>query len=97
MFELTQLDYPTSSQLHVSSLVDGLLVMLEMLLPVIAAGALALASAAAGSISQYILWKANRLPLRTLGALGLMLLLLSFGFQAVPAVMDLLSIYGTPK
>src|SRR5205814_3617907 len=75
MFELTQLNYPTFAQLHVSGLLDGLLVMLEMLIPVIAAGALALASAAAGSISQYILWRADTLPLRRLGVIGLVLIL----------------------
>jgi hypothetical protein len=97
MFELTQLDYPTFAQLHVSGLLDGLLVMLEMLIPVIAAGALALASAAAGSISQYILWKANTLPLRRLGVIGLVLILLATSLQAVPAVIDLISISGMPK
>jgi len=32
-----------------------------------------------------------------LGAIGLVLILLGFGLQAVPYVMDLISISGTPK
>ncbi len=69
----------------------------SMFILVIFVGAFALASAAAGSISQYMLWKANAMPLRLLGAIGLVLILLGFGLQAVPAVMDLISIFGTPK
>jgi hypothetical protein len=60
-------------------------------------GGFALASAAAGSISRYMLWKANRLPLRTLGAIGLMLLLLSFSLQAVAPVIDFINILRTSK
>jgi hypothetical protein len=97
IFELTQLDYPTFAHLHVSGLVEGLLDMLQMLILVIVIGALALASATAGSISQYILWKANTLPLRRLGVIGLVLILLATSLQAIPAVIDLISNSGTPK
>jgi hypothetical protein len=78
-------------------LLEGLLDMAQILMPVLIAGAFALANAAAGSISQYILWKANLLPLRRLGAFGLVLLLLGTSLQAVPALLDLVSIFGTPK
>ncbi len=97
MFNLTQQDYPTSAQIHVSGLLDGLLVMLDILFIVMGAGALALTSAVAGSISQYILWRANMLSLRRLGVIGLVLILLATSLQAVPAVIDLISIFGTPK
>jgi hypothetical protein len=97
MFNLTQQNYPTFAQLHVSGLLDGLGVMLDILVIVLGAGALALTNAAAGSISQYILWRANMLSLRRLGVIGLVLILLATSLQAVPAVIDLISILGTPK
>ncbi len=93
IFELTQLDYPTFALLHVSRLLEGLQDMVIILV----VGALELASAAAGSISQYILWKANTLPLRRLGVIGLVLILLATSLQAVPAVIDPISNSGTPK
>jgi hypothetical protein len=73
-----------------------LLESLLVLVVVVTAGAFALANAAAGSISQYILWKANLLPLRRLGAIGLVLLLLGTSLQGVPAVLDLINFFGTP-
>jgi hypothetical protein len=97
IFELSQQEYPTFAQLHVSRPLDGLLYMLVMFLIVTVVAALALASAAAGSISQYILWRANMLSLRRLGVIGLVLILLATSLQAVPAVIDLISIFGTPK
>ena len=97
IFELTQLDYPTFALLHVSRLLEGLQDMVSILILVIVVGALELASAAAGSISQYILWKANTLPLRRLGVIGLVLILLATSLQAVPAVIDPISNSGTPK
>jgi hypothetical protein len=60
-------------------------------------GGFALANAAAGSISRYMLWKANGLPLRALGAIGLMLILLSISLQAVAPVIDLINIVGRSK
>jgi hypothetical protein len=78
-------------------LLEGLLDMAQILIFVVISGAFALANAAAGSISHYILWRANLLPLRLLGAIGLVLLLLGTSLQAVPAVLDLISLGGTPK
>ena len=75
--------------------VAGLLDMLTLWIILLVVGALALATAAAGSIAQYILWRANRLPHRTLGVFGLVLILLATSLQGVPAVIDLMG--GTPK
>jgi hypothetical protein len=97
IFELTQAEYPTFAHLHVSGLLEGLQDMMSTLILVIVVGVLALASATAGSISQYILWKANTLPLRRLGVIGLVLILLATSLQAIPAVIDLISNSGTPK
>ena len=97
VFWLTQQNFSLSAQQPVIGLSVGLQAMGSMFILVILVGAFALASAAAGSISQYMLWKANTLPLRLLGAIGLVLILLGFGLQAVPSVMDLISISGTPK
>ena len=54
-------------------------------------GFFALANAAAGSIAQYRLWRANKLPHRTLGAIGLVLIVVAFGLQSVPPVIDILN------
>jgi len=97
IFWLTQQNFSQLAQQQVIGLIVGLQAMGSMFILVILVGAFALASAAAGSISQYMLWKANTLPLRLLGAIGLVLILLGFGLQAVPYVMDLISIIGTPK
>ena len=97
IFWLTQQNFSQLAQQQVIGLIVGLQAMGSMFILVILVGAFALASAAAGSISQYMLWKANTLPLRLLGAIGLMLILLGFALQAVPSVMDLISIIGTPK
>ena len=97
MFLLLQQNFHAPAQLDVPELIVGLQGMAVILLIVIAVGVLALASAAAGSISQYILWKANMLPLRRLGVLGLALILVATSLQAVPAVIDLISIFGTSK
>ena len=97
IFWLTQQNFAASAQQQVIGLGEGLQTIGSMFILVIFVGAFSLASAAAGSISQYMLWKANTLPLRLLGAIGLMLILLGFALQAVPSVMDLISIIGTPK
>ena len=97
MFLLLQQNFHAPAQLDVPELIVGLQGMAVILLIVIAVGVLALASAAAGSISQYILSKANMLPLRRLGVLGLALILVATSLQAVPAVIDLISIFGTSK
>ena len=96
MFVITQL-YDRFVGQHVTGLLDGLLVMTLILLQVIFVGALSLASAAAGSISRYILWRADLLPLRVLGVVGLVLILLATSLQAVPAIINLISILETPK
>ena len=97
IFWLTQQNFSQLAQQQVIGLIVGLQAMGSMFILVILVGAFSLASAVAGSISQYMLWKANTLPLRLLGAIGLVLILLGFGLQAVPYVMDLISIIGTPK
>jgi hypothetical protein len=51
----------------------------------------ALANAVAGSISQYTLWRANHLPHRTLGAFGLILIVVAFALQAVPLGIEILN------
>ena len=81
MFLLLQQNFHAPAQLDVPELIVGLQGMAVILLIVIAVGVLALASAAAGSISQYILWKANMLPLRRLGVLGLALILVATSLQ----------------
>jgi len=97
IFWLTQQNFSQLAQQQVIGLIVGLQAMGSMFILVILVGAFSLASAVAGSISQYMLWKANTLPLRLLGAIGLVLILLGFGLQAVPSVMDLISMMGTPK
>jgi len=54
-------------------------------------GLSALANAAAGSIAQYALWRANQLPHRTLGAFGLVLIVIAFALQAVQPAIDILN------
>jgi hypothetical protein len=63
--------------------------MLTLSVLVLFAGAFALATAVAGSIAQYTLWRANSLPHRILGAFGLVLLLLALVLQGVQPVIDL--------
>jgi hypothetical protein len=46
-------------------------------------GIAALVNAAAGSIARYTLWRANQLPHRSLGAFGLVLIVIAFALQAV--------------
>ncbi len=54
-------------------------------------GLSALANAVAGSIAQYTLWRANHLPHRTLGAFGLILIVVAFALQAVQSTIDILN------
>jgi hypothetical protein len=71
---------------------------MELILLIITnAGILALASAAAGSISRYMLRKANTIPLRRLGAFGLVLILLATSLQGVQPAIDLINILSTVK
>jgi hypothetical protein len=60
-------------------------------------GGFALGNAAAGSISRYMLWKADALPIRTLGAVGLVLLLIGTGLQALPPLIDLINLIQKGK
>ena len=84
--------------LDVSGPVAGLQLLWEVVQNLVfIVGGFALGNAAAGSISRYMLWKADRLPMRTLGVVGLVLILLATSLQAVPAVIDLLSVFGTSK
>jgi hypothetical protein len=70
----------------------GFEAMLTLFVFILDAGVLALATAAAGSIAQYTLWRANSLPHRTLGAFGLVLLLVAFVLQGVQPVINILNI-----
>ena len=54
-------------------------------------GFAALANAVAGSVAQYTLWRANHLPHRTLGAFGLVLIVIAFALQAVQPAIDILN------
>src|SRR3989440_2813778 len=92
MFELLQQDFTGA---FITGPLDCLRLIVTILIIVIFVGVLSLASAVAGSISRYILWKADSLPLRFLGAVGLVLILLGFCLQAVPPVIDLINICGT--
>ena len=47
------------------------------------------ANPASDSLAQYTLWRANTLPHRTLGAIGLVLIIVAFGLQGVQPVIDL--------
>src|SRR6266702_2666371 len=67
----------------------GFEAMLTLSVFILFAGALALATAIAGSIAQYTLWRANILPHRILGAFGLVLLLLALVLQGVQPMIDI--------
>ena len=69
----------------------GFEAMLTLSLFILVAGAIALATATAGSIAQYTLWRANRLPYRVLGAFGLVLIMIAFGLQSVQPVLDIIN------
>jgi hypothetical protein len=71
--------------------IKGLEVLLVLCQGIIVTGFYALANAAAGSIAQYTLWRANQLPHRTLGAIGLVLIIVSFGFQGMQPVIEILN------
>jgi hypothetical protein len=68
---------------------SGFEAMLTLSIFILFAGALALATAVAGSIAQYTLWRANSLPHRILGAFGLILLLVALVLQGVQPVIDI--------
>jgi hypothetical protein len=64
--------------------IKGMEYMRYLFLILLVEGFAALANAAAGSIARHTLWRANHLPHRTLGALGLVLIVVAFVLQAVP-------------
>jgi hypothetical protein len=69
----------------------GLEYMRYLFLILFVVGFAALANAVAGSIAQYTLWRANHLPHRTLGAFGLILIVVAFALQAVPLGIEILN------
>jgi hypothetical protein len=70
---------------------EGFEAMISLSVAILLWGGLALSNATAGSIAQYTLWRANSLPHRTLGAFGLVLLLVSFGLQGVQPLINILN------
>jgi hypothetical protein len=90
-------NYSAFAQFHLTGWLESWKHVVLILLLVLEIGVLALASAAAGSISRYMLWKANTIPLRRLGAIGLVLILFSFSLQAIQPAIDLINILGTSR
>ncbi len=75
----------------VTGLIQGFEVMISLCINLFVVGLYALANAAAGSIAQYTLWRANQLPHRTLGVIGVVLLVVAFGLQGVQPVIEILN------
>jgi len=82
---------------NVTGAIAGLDAMIQIFLTLLIIGTFALANAAAGSITQYILWKANKLPHRALGAFGLVLILFGTSLQSIEPLIDILNNTGTLK
>src|SRR5437667_6073408 len=76
---------------NVTGPIKGFEVMLALCVGLIVTGFYALANATAGSVVQYTLWRANQLPHRTLGAIGLVLIIVAFGFQGVQPAIEILN------
>ncbi len=74
-----------------TELLKGLEYMRFLFFVLFIVGIAALANAVAGSIAQYALWRANRLPHRLLGAFGLVLIVIAFALQAVQPAIDILN------
>ena len=84
--------------LHVSGPVAGFQLLWEIVQTLVfIVGGFASANAAAGSISRYMLWKADALPIRTLGVVGLVILLIGTGLQALPPLIDLINLIQKGK
>ena len=84
--------------LHVSGPGAGFQLLWEVVLNLVfIVGGFALGNAAAGSISRYMLWKADALPIRTLGVVGLVILLIGTGLQALPPLIDLINLIQKGK
>jgi hypothetical protein len=71
--------------------IKGFEMMYSLCVVLFAVGLYALANAVAGSIAQYTLWRANQLPHRALGAIGLVLIIVAFALQAVQPVIEILN------
>src|SRR3989440_638694 len=82
---------------NVTGAIAGFDAMIQIFMTLLIIGTFALANAAAGSIAQYILWKANKLPHRALGAFGLVLIVLATSLQSIEPLIDILSTTGTLK
>ena len=74
-----------------SGLLKGLEYMRFLFFVLFIVGISALANAAAGSIARFALWRANQLPHRSLGAFGLVLIVIAFALQAVQPAIDILN------
>jgi len=85
-FALSYADLP-----KYTGLLKGLEFMRFQFFILLIVGLAALASAAAGSIARYTLWRANRLPHRSLGAFGLVLIVIAFALQTVQPGIDILN------
>jgi hypothetical protein len=71
--------------------IKGFEIMYSLCIALSEAGLFALANAVAGSIAQYTLWRANKLPHRTLGAIGLVLIVVALALQGVQPVIEILN------
>lgn len=74
-----------------TGLLKGLEYMRFQFFVLLVEGVAALVNAAAGSIARYTLWRANHLPHRSLGAFGLVLIVVAFALQAAQPGIDLLN------
>jgi hypothetical protein len=74
-----------------TGLVQGFAMLIILCIDLCVVGFYALANATAGSIAQYTLWRANTLPHRTLGAIGLVLIIVAFGLQGVQPTIYILN------
>jgi hypothetical protein len=74
-----------------TGLLKGLEYMRFQFFALLVEGLAALVNAAAGSIAQYTLWRVNHLPHRSLGAFGLVLIVVAFALQAVQPGIDILN------
>ena len=80
-----------ASLANVTGASKGFEVMLALCRALFVMGFYALANATAGSVVQYTLWRANQLPHRTLGAIGLVLIIVAFAFQGVQPAIEILN------
>jgi hypothetical protein len=69
----------------------GFEAMIQLCITLVVVVSYALANAVAGSIAQYTLWRANQLPHRTLGVIGVVLLVVAFALQGVQPVIEILN------